>query len=175
MPLTGWGSALWKRTWAHWCKEAKQEPAWKETDEESSEKSLGDTDRFLHLRVEGQEDDNENTEGRLLTDRGKNVPPWRQPSNEADFPVKFCRLHLSKFQEGSPEQHGPWEELFWTVFGLGLILQFSLLVWDSQYSLMFVQGSQKCNFWLHTVVKAYSKNLQRNLFLCKRRQFQPGI
>lgn len=75
---------------------------------------------FLQLCVEGQEEDNGNTVGRLITDRGKNVSPWRQPSNEADCPMRFGRLHPSKFQEGSPEQHG----LIMNSFGqgIGLIL-----------------------------------------------------
>lgn len=86
---------------------AKFSLASEETDAESSEKSSGGHSQVLQPYLEGQEDNNWNREGRFITDRGKNVSPWGQPSNEADCPVKFCRLYPSKFQGESSKQHGP--------------------------------------------------------------------
>lgn len=141
-----------------------------ETGDESSQKSSGGHSQVFAAMCGSTRRQQWEYRGEIYN-RGKNVSPWGQPSNEADWSMKFCRLHPSKFQGGSPEQHGPWDELLWTGAWAGDSIILLACLRLSVFSDILCKAVRNAT----SVVKVHSKNLQRNLFLCQRRQFQSGI
>lgn len=84
--------------------------------------------------------------------------------------MKFCRLHPSKFQEGSPEQHDAQDEVLLTGAWAGDYIILACLRLPI-FSDVLCKAARNAT----SVVKVHCKNLQRNLFLCKRRQLQSTI